>query len=223
MGDEEKEMQPQQQKAAEAKPGAAGEHLSDDEFAELLSEKFGKFEDLAKLLPSFKTADGDLVRGVEWLDPKKDFQRKEFLTKKDSAKQRKLLSERLKLWVEALTGGEDPDEMRKVINEKMTKLEANLDKNMKRVMRSGREVETTYRSIDKFFANAQQEPDEKVNSWFANVSAEDLMNPDDKEKFEELGKAISDLYREWSIKECFSMAVIPGWLEIGRASCKERV
>ncbi|MBU8921837.1 MAG: DUF5458 family protein [Bacteroidales bacterium] len=212
MGDEEKEMQPQQQEAAEAKPAAAGETLSDDEFAELLSEKFGKFEELAKILPSFKTADGDLVRGVEWLDPKKDFQRKEFLTKKDFAKQRKLLAERLKLWVEALSGGDDPDGMRKVINEKMTKLEANLDKNMKRVMRSGREVETTYRSIDKFFANAQQEPDEKVNAWFANVSAEDLMNPDDKEKFEELGKAISDLYREWSIKECFSMAVIPGWL-----------
>ncbi|MCK4538978.1 MAG: hypothetical protein KAV42_09305 [Candidatus Krumholzibacteria bacterium] len=212
MGDEEKEMQPQKQEAAEAKPAAAGETLSDDEFAELLSEKFGKFEDLAKLLPSFKTADGDLVRGVEWLDPKKDFQRKEFLTKKDFAKQRKLLAERLKLWVEALSEGDDTDATRKVINEKMTKLEANLDKNMKRVMRSGREIETTYRSIDKFFANAQQEPDEKVNAWFANVSAEELMDPDDKEKFEELGKAISDLYREWSIKECFSMAVIPGWL-----------
>ena len=54
MGDEEKEMQPQKQEAAEAKPAAAGETLSDDEFAELLSEKFGKFEDLAKILPSFK-------------------------------------------------------------------------------------------------------------------------------------------------------------------------
>ncbi|MCP4550271.1 MAG: type VI secretion system contractile sheath protein TssC [bacterium] len=212
MGDEEKGMQPQHQEAAEAKTAGSGESLSDAEFAELLSEKFGKFEDLAKMLPSFKTADGDLVRGVEWLDPKKDFQRKEFLTKKDFAKQRKLLAERLKLWVEALAGGDDPGAMRQVINEKMTKLEANLDKNMKGVMRSGKEIEATYRAIDKFFANAQQEPDEKVNAWFANVSADELMDPDDKEKFEELGKAISDLYREWSIKDCFSMAVIPGWL-----------
>ncbi len=56
------------------------------------------------------------------------------------------------------------------------------------------------------------EPDEKVNAWFANISADELMNPNDKEKFEKLGKAISDLYREWSVKECFSMAVVPGWL-----------
>jgi hypothetical protein len=212
MSDEEREMKPQESQAAETKPAAPAERLSDNEFAELLSEKFGKFDDLAKMLPSFKTADGDLVRGVEWLDPKKDFQRKEFLTKPDFAKQRKLLAERLRLWVEALSESDDPDAMRKTINDKMTKLEANLDKNMKRVLRAGREIETTYRAIDKFFSNAQQEPDEKINAWFANISADELMNPDDKEKFEKLGKAISDLYREWSIKECFSMAVIPGWL-----------
>lgn len=213
MSDEEKGMQPQKEQAAEAKQAATpGEKLSDDEFAELLSEKFGKFDDLAKLLPSFKTVDGDLVRGVEWLDPKKDFQRKEFLTKKNFAKQRKLLAERLRIWVEALSGDNEPDDVRKSLNEKMTKLEANLDKNMKKVLRSSRDIEMTYRAVDKFFANAQQEPDEKVNAWFSNISAEELMDPDDKEKFEELGKAISDLYREWSIKDCFSMVVVPGWL-----------
>jgi len=212
MGDEEKELQPQQEKTAEAKPAApAGEVLSDDEFAELLDEKFGKFKELAKLLPSFKTVDGDLVRGVEWLDPKKDFQRKEFLTKDNFARQRKLLGDRLRLWIEALSESDDPDEIRKIINEKMTKLEANLEKNMKRVHRASRDIEETYRTLDKFFANAQQEPDEKVNAWFANVSGEELMDPDDKEKFEQLAKAVSDLYREWSIKDCFSLAVLPGW------------
>jgi hypothetical protein len=213
MGDEEKEMQREQQPAQEKEAAPApAEKLSDAEFTELLSEKFGKFDELAKILPSFKTADGDLVRGVEWLDPKKDFQRKEFLTKKDFTKPRRLLAERLKIWHEALAESDDPEAIRKTCNEKMTKLEANLEKNMKRVLQASREVETTYRAIDKFFSNAQQEPDEKVNAWFANVGAEELMNPDDKEKFENLAKAVSDLYREWSIKECFSMAVVPGWL-----------
>jgi phosphopantetheinyl transferase (holo-ACP synthase) len=212
MGDEEKELQPEKEKTAEAKPAApAGEVMSDEEFAELLDEKFGKFKDLAKLLPSFKTVDGDLVRGVEWLDPKKGFQRKEFLTKEDFAKQRKLLANRLRLWSESLSESDDLDAVRKVINENMTKLEANLEKNMKRVHRASRDIEETYRTIDKFFANAQQEPDEKVNAWFANVGPEELMDPDDKEKFEQLAKAVSDLYREWSIKECFSLAVLPGW------------
>lgn len=212
MGEEEKKSQ--EQRAEEAMPEAApAGGLSDEEFNEFLSEKFGKFDDLAKLLKKFKTPDsGDLIPGIEFLNPGKANQRKDFLQNKDFAKQRKLLAERLRLWKEALSQTDDPDEMRKILNEKMTQLEANLEKNMKKVLAASRDMETVYRAIDKFFANAQQEPDEKVNAWFVNVSAEELLDPDDKEKFEELGKAISGLYREFSIKNCFSLAVIPGWL-----------
>ncbi len=213
MGEEEKQPQPQAEPAAEAKPEKeVAEKVSEEEFASILSDSFGDFSKLAALLPSFKTADGDLVRGVEWLDPKKDFQRKEFLTKKNFATQRKLLTERLKVWVENLSKSENIDDVRKDLNEQATKLETNLEKNMKKVHKASRELETTYRGIDKFFANAQQEPDEKVNAYFANVSAEELTNPDDREKFEQLTKAIADLYREWSVRDCFAMAVVPGYL-----------
>ncbi|MEW5922872.1 MAG: hypothetical protein AB1746_02690 [Candidatus Zixiibacteriota bacterium] len=212
MAEEEKEqLQPQEAQPKPAAEEVVMEKVSDDEFASILKDSFGDFSKLAALLPSFKTADGDLVRGVEWLDPKKDFQRKEFLTKKDFATQRKLLAERLKLWVNALSKSDNVDDVRKSINEQSAKLEENLAKNMKKVHQASRELETTYRAIDKFFANAQAEPDEKVNSYFSNVSIEQLTDSDDKEKFEEVSKAVADLYREWSIKECFSMAVIPGW------------
>ncbi|MFH1893242.1 MAG: hypothetical protein ABIK83_11245 [Candidatus Zixiibacteriota bacterium] len=213
MGEEEKlEPQAEAAEAAPAKPALEVEKVSDEEFAAILGDTFGDFKKLAGLLPSFKTTDGDLVRGVEWLDPKKDFQRKEFLTKKDFETQRKLLAERLRIWIDNFAKEENIETIRKSLNEQSTKLEANLEKNMKKVHRESRELETTYRAIDKFFANAQQEPDEKVNAYFANVSGEELVDPDDKEKFEELSKAVADLYREWSIKDCFSMAVIPGYL-----------
>ena len=214
MGEEEKrELQPQAAQAMEAqheKPTA--EKISDKEFASLIGDSFGDFSKLAALLPSFKTADGDLVRGVEWLDPKKDFQRKEFLTKKEFAKQRALLAERLKIWTEHLSKSDNLDAIRKDLSEGATKLETNLNKNMRKVHQASRGIETTYRAIDKFFANAQKEPDEKVNVYFANASAEELSDPNDKEKFEKLAKAIADLYREWSIKDCFAMAVVPGYL-----------
>ncbi|MBN1211610.1 MAG: hypothetical protein JXA92_03455 [candidate division Zixibacteria bacterium] len=215
MGEEEKnELQPQkeEQAAAAEKPAVEVEKISDEEFASLLGETFGDFKKLAALLPSFKTPDGDMVRGVEWLDPKKTFQRKEFLTKKEFANQRKLLAQRLATWVQYLAKDEKVDDIRKKLTEEATKLEENLNKNMKKVHRAGRDIETTYRAIDKFFANAQQEPDEKVNAFFVNASAEELANPDDKEKFETMAKAVADLYREWSIKECFAMAVVPGYL-----------
>lgn len=210
MGEEEKQAQ---QPEAVAKEKTAGEAISDEEFASLLGDTFGgKYKDFAGLLPSFKTADGDLVRGVEWLDPKKDFQRKEFLTKKDHAKQRQLLRQRLQIWVENLSKDAPLDDIRKDLSAASAKYEENLTKNMKKVHEASRELETTYRAIDKFFGNAQQEADEKVNAWFANVSAEELADPDDQEKFETLSKAVADLYREWSIKQCFAMACIPGYL-----------
>lgn len=215
MGEDEKnELQPQKEEAVEAAPAkeAAVEKISDEEFASILGESFGDFKKLSALLPSFKTADGDLVRGVEWLDPKKSFQRKEFLTKKDFGTQRKLLAQRLETWVSFLSSDESADAIRQKLTAEATKLETNLEKNMKKVHRAGRELETTYRALDKFFANAQQEPDEKVNAWFCNVSAEELANPDDKEKFEAVAKAISDEYREWDIYHSYAMCVVPGYL-----------
>ena len=211
MGEEEK-LQPKEAEAKTEKPEeAVAEKVSDEEFASLLKDTFGDFSKLAALLPSFKTTDGDLVRGVEWLDPKKDFQRKEFLTKKEFATQRKLLAERLKIWVRTLASSDNLDQIRQQLNEESSKLESNLEKNMRKVHKASRDLETTYRAIDKFFSNAQSEPDEKVNAFFSNVSVEELTNPDDRDKFEQLAKAVADLYREWSIRECFSMAVVPGY------------
>jgi len=212
MGEEEKQEQQAPAEAAESRPAVEIEKVSDEEFTNILDDAFGNFSKLAALLPSFKTADGDLVRGVEWLDPKKDFQRKEFLNKKEFASQRRLLAERLKIWMDHLSRSENTDDVRKGLNEAATKLEDNLNRNMKKVHRSSRELESTYRAIDKFFANAQAEPDEKVNAYFANVSAEELTDPDDKEKFEQLSTSIADLFREWSVRDAFSMCVVPGYL-----------
>jgi hypothetical protein len=212
MGEEEKqELQPQQQSAAQ--PAAqAVEKVSEEEFAGLLGDHFADFKKLASLLPSFKTVEGDLVRGVEWLDPKKEFQRKEFLSKAEHARQRELLSERLSAWIEMLSSDSNVDAIRKTVAEEATKLEANLQKNMKSVHRASRELETTYRAVDKFFTNAQAEPDDKVDAFFVNAGLEQLMDPDDKEKFEQLAKAIADEFREWGIKRCYSMCVVPGYL-----------
>ena len=166
MGEEEKiGAQPQAsdtQPAPASRPTIEVEKVSDQEFAAILDDQFADFKKLAALLPSFKTAEGDLVRGVEWLDPKKDFQRKEFLNKPEFAKQRALLKQRLEMWVAALATGDNLDEVRKQITDEAVKLEKNLEKNMRKVHRESRAIETTYRAIDKFFANAQQEPDEKI-------------------------------------------------------------
>ncbi|MFQ6032853.1 MAG: hypothetical protein ACE5K2_08025, partial [Candidatus Zixiibacteriota bacterium] len=173
---------------------------------------FGDYVKIAPLLPSFKTLEGDLLRGIEWLDPKKTFQREQFLTKPEFATGREQLFVRLKAWRQTLGTDKAIDQLRRDLDQQVEKLEANLTRNLKEVHKAARPLEMIYRGIDAFFLNAKQEPDEPINVYFSNISTDELTDPDDRSKFEELGKYVGDLFKEFSIRDCYSVCVIPGFL-----------
>lgn len=209
------EAKPQAKEEAPAAKEA--EAVSDDELMEIIGTTFGDYAKIAPLLPSFKTLDGDLLRGIEWLDPKKTFQREQFLTKPDFAAGREQLLLRLTAWRETLATDKSVDDLRRDLDQQVEKLEANLTKNLKVVHQAARPLETIYRGIDAFFTNAKQEPDETINVYFSNIGIEELTDPDDREKFEELGKYVGDLFKEFSIRDCYSLCVIPGFLgDVGK-------
>lgn len=200
-------------KAKEGAPKAKeAEVISDEEVMEIIGATFGDYAKIAPLLPSFKTLEGDLLRGIEWLDPKKTFQREQFLTKPEFATGREQLLLRLKAWRETLGQEKTVDELRVELDQQVEKLETNLTQNLKKVHKTARPFEVTYRGIDAFFMNAKEEPDESINVYFSNISSEELTDPDDRSKFEELGKYVGDLFREFSIRDCYSICVIPGFL-----------
>jgi len=210
---EEKDKPEPKPKAKEEAPKAKeAEVISDDEVMGIIGTTFGDYAKIAPLLPSFKTLEGDLLRGIEWLDPKKTFQREQFLTKPEFETGREQLLLRLQAWRETLGTDKAIDELRRELDQQVEKLETNLTENLKKVHKEARPFETTYRGIDAFFMNAKQDPDESINVYFSNISIEELTDPDDREKFEELGKYVGDLFREFSIRDCYSVCVIPGFL-----------
>lgn len=205
-------------KAKEEAPGAKeAEAIPDEEVMEIIGTTFGDYAKIAPLLPSFKTLEGDLLRGIEWLDPKKTFQREQFLTKPEFASGREQLLLRLRAWRETLGADKAVNQVRAELDQQVEKLEANLTQNLKKVHETARPLETIYRGIDAFFTNAKQEPDEPVNVYFSNISVEELTDPDDRSKFEELGKYVGDLFKEFSIRDCYSVCAIPGFLgDVGK-------
>lgn len=210
---EEKDKPEPKPKAKEEAPKAKeAEVISDEEVMGIIGTTFGDYDKIAPLLPSFKTLEGDLLRGIEWLNPQKTFQREQFLTKPEFATGREQLLLRLKAWRETLGTDKAIDELRRELDQQVEKLETNLNQNLKNVHKEVRPLETTYRGIDAFFLNAKQDPDEPISVYFSNISIEELTDPDDREKFEELGKYVGDLFREFSVRDCYSVCVIPGFL-----------
>ncbi|HEX7400839.1 MAG TPA: hypothetical protein VF369_01550 [candidate division Zixibacteria bacterium] len=212
MAPEKEKPEPKLKGKEEVTAAKEAEAISDEELTGIIGATFGDYAQIATLLPSFKTLEGELIRGIEWLDPKKTFQREQFLTKPEFAPGREQLSLRLKAWRETLAADKAIDQLRRDLDQQVEKLEANLTQNLKKVHMEARDLEMIYRAIDAFFMNAKQEPDEPINVYFSNLSVEELVNPDDRSKFEELGKDVGDLFKEFSVRDCYSICVIPGFL-----------
>lgn len=196
----------------EVAPGKEAEAITDQEVLDIIGATFGDYAQIAALLPTFKTLEGEPIRGLEWLDTKKPFQREQLLTKPEFAPAREQLLLRLKAWRETLAPDKAVDQLRRELDQQVEKLETNLTQNLKKVHKEARSLETIYRAIDAFFMNAKQEPDEPINVYFTNVNVDELTNPDDRSKFEELGKYVGDLFKEFSVRDCYSICVIPGFL-----------
>jgi hypothetical protein len=72
-------------------------------------------------------------------------------------------------------------------------------------------MEMSYRNIQQFFSNSSPSGD-PVNAYFSNVSMEELIDPD-ADTFEELADYVKKPFRAFSLNDCFSLMVIPGFLE----------
>ena len=71
MAPEKDKPEPKPKAKEEAPAAKEAEAIPDEEVMEIIGTTFGDYAKIAPLLPSFKTLEGDLLRGIEWLDPKK--------------------------------------------------------------------------------------------------------------------------------------------------------
>ena len=173
----------------------------------------GDFSKITLLMPRLRTADGDVIPGPEYLDPQKPDQRKRFLTKTDYALSRMQLLKRLQVWKEVLSTSDNLDAVQKNASNRSDKIVVTLSQNLKNIFETLRPLESTYRSVDRFFLNAQKEADDAIDAWFVNASLPELSDPDDRSKFEEMASYIQNPFRSFSLSECYSLLVVSGFLE----------
>lgn len=151
-----------------------------------------------------------LIKGIDNMNPKKKAVKNIFLQDSAYNEARKKLKNELSLWVSILeNGGTDPMAIIDSCKEECGKAERNLKNNLYNIHDEIRELEVTYRSLDSFFANAGQGKIDCVT--LMNVNTDELEQHDSDDT-----KAIRDeleqYYDRLSLKNNYSLLVIPGYL-----------
>jgi len=216
MADEEK-LQPaaENDDSLKREPVAAGPAVDPGARIGELVKEFEKaklpFKKIEGLMPQVKASNGETLVGMSVFNPAKKDARHKFLTRPQFESSRNMMTERLKLWHKMLSSSEDVGDLRNTAILEAQTLEENINSNMASIYNDIKPLETSYRNIQQFFGNSSPSGD-PVNSWFANVGMEELIDPD-SDSFDELGEYIKKPFRAFSLTDCYSLMVVPGFLE----------
>lgn len=162
-------------------------------------EKFGGFQ-------LFK----DIVRGMDNMDPKRKASKNIFLTEIRYKEAREKLQNELNLWLEIVkTGKGNVENMKEICEEKRNKAETKLSQNLNTVRSEIADLEVAYRSLNSFFANAGQGKVDYLT--VININKEDL-GDFDAAGTKTIRKEIHDNFDKISLKDHYSLLVLPGYL-----------
>lgn len=151
-----------------------------------------------------------LIKGVENMDPRRKAIKNVFLNDSAYEDARNRLKNELSLWVEILeSGGKDPMEIVDSCKEECQKAERNLSENLFCIHDEIRNLETTYRSLDAFFANAGQGKVDCIT--LMNVNKEEL-GDHDSEDTQAVRDELERYFDRLNLKNNYSMLVVPGYL-----------
>ena len=151
-----------------------------------------------------------LIKGVENMDPRRKAIKNVFLNDSAYEDARKRLKNELSLWVEIFeAGGSDPMEIIDSCKSECQKAERNLKENLFCIHDEVRNLETTYRALDAFFANAGQGKVDCITVM--NVNKEELED-NDSEDTQAIRDELERYFDTLNLKNNYSMLVVPGYL-----------
>lgn len=151
-----------------------------------------------------------LIKGIENMDPRRKAIKNVFLNDDAYEDERKRLRNEISLWIEILKSGDkDPMKIMESCKDKCQKAEISLRTNLEEIHKELRNLETTYRSLDAFFANAGQGKVDCIT--LMNVNKEELGDYDSEDTLA-VRDELERYFDRLNLKNNYSMFVIPGYL-----------
>lgn len=150
------------------------------------------------------------VDGAQNLNPDKKARKKIFLSEEGKKEERKDLLQRLELIRDLLDSADSVPELVEKAQAQVDEAQVLLSKNLKNALDETRELETSYRSINNFFKNTDQ--DKVKNVYVMNASMEQLTDLDNTTFIDAVNEELKANYDRLDLRDNYAILSIPGYL-----------
>jgi len=152
----------------------------------------------------------NIIDGFSNLNPTRKARRNIFLTDEQWAGERKVLANRLNVWLELLKSGESAEKMRDKAKSKAQSVEELLNKNLHTALNRVHDLETAYRSVALFYKNT--ESSKVKNVTIVNADMAQLKDLDNTLFIDYIGNELSQNFDRLDLRRNYSILIIPGYL-----------
>ena len=152
----------------------------------------------------------NIIDGFSNLNPTRKARRNIFLSDAQWENERKVLANRLEVWIDLLKSGQSAEQMRDKAKERALHVEDLLNKNLSKVLACTRELETSYRSVALFYRNTESQ---KVkNITIVNAEMDQLKDLDNPVFIDYISNELKHNFDRLDLRRNYSLLVIPGYL-----------
>lgn len=152
----------------------------------------------------------NIIDGFSNLNPARKARRNIFLSDAQWENERKVLANRLEVWLDLLKSGQSAEQMRDKAKERALHVEELLYKNLSKVLTRTHDIETSYRSVALFYRNTESK---KVkNITIVNADMDQLKDLDNPLFIDYIGNELKQNFDRLDLRRNYSLLVIPGYL-----------
>lgn len=151
------------------------------------------------------------VDKAENLDPGEPVMKEIFLTEAESRAERRELKNRLRAWIDLLSGATNPGEMVEKSEAQAQATQHLLHANVKTALDASRKLEENYRSVAMFYKNAAGDKPVR-NVSLVNAPLEQIKDLDNPVFFNAIADELRDKYDRLDLMNNYSLMVLPGYL-----------
>ncbi|AKU70589.1 DUF5458 family protein [Prevotella fusca JCM 17724] len=152
----------------------------------------------------------NIIDGFSNLNPARKARRNIFLSDAQWENERKVLANRLGVWIDLLKSGQSAEQMRDKAKERALHVEDLLNKNLSKVLARTHELETSYRSVALFYRNTESQKVKNVT--IVNAEMDQLTDLDNPLFIDYISNELKHNFDRLDLRRNYSLLVIPGYL-----------
>jgi Type VI secretion system, TssC, VipB len=150
------------------------------------------------------------IDGAQNLNPEKKARKKIFLTEESKKEERSALKQRLENIIDLLSSSDTVAGLVENAQSKADGAQTMLNKNLKNALEATRELERTYRSVNNFYKNTDQ--DKAKGVYVMNAGMEQLSDLDNTVFIDAVSEELTQNYDRLDLRDNYSILALPGYL-----------